>query len=129
MMRQRSSKFARVSQWLVVVLVLAVAGPAVADHYSETRRAVRRRDQVVLDSLRRLTHTEFFSVTVDPFLCACLEPTCEEDFMLGCGGEVLPENSGFLSSARRTSRETCYVCGCAWAEPIELRATPVCAGF
>src|SRR5262249_23544682 len=32
--------------------------------------------------------------------------------------------AGFLSAVRRTSRETCYVCGCA--EYATLRATPAC---
>ena len=129
MMRQGSSSFARISRGFALALVLVVTGTAAADHYTETRKSVRRRDQATLDSLRRLTHTEFYSITIDPLFCGCLEPTCEEDFMLSCGGEVLPEYAGYLSTVRRTSRETCYVCACAWLEPIELRVSPVCAGF
>ena len=43
MMRQRSRSVARVFQGMAVDLTLAVAGPAVADHYSKTRKSVRRR--------------------------------------------------------------------------------------
>jgi hypothetical protein len=85
MMRQRSSSFARVSRGLAVALALAVAGPAIADHYPDTRKSARRKDQGLLDGLRRLTYADSSSITVGPFLCGCLEPTCDGGFMLGCG--------------------------------------------
>lgn len=113
-----------------VVLVLTTAGLAAADHYPRVPRAVERKDRGTLEGLRRLTYAPSTSITVDAGLCDCLEPTCDGGhFMLGCGGEVLPFYGGLLSAARRTSRETCLVCGCAGLEPVELRATPVCAGF
>lgn len=111
-----------------LLVALTLAGPALADHYPDVRKGVRRHDDYVLDGLRRLTYAESYSITVDSGLCDCLEPTCDGGFMLSCGGEVIPSNSGTLSAVRRTSRETCLVCACAWV-PIELRATPVCLGF
>jgi hypothetical protein len=76
-----------------------------------------------------MTRASSTSITVDALFCACHEPTCGGDFMLGCGGEVLPFYAGMITAARRTSRETCLVCGCAGLEPVELRATAVCAGL
>jgi hypothetical protein len=48
--------------------------------------------------------------------------------MLSCGGELEPYYAGALNAVRRTSRETCLVCGCAW-DYATIRATPVCVGF
>lgn len=109
--------------------LFATAVPAAADHYPNVRAGVQRKDRNVLEALRRLTYADSLNMTIDPLLCDCLEPTCDGNFMLGCGGEVLPFHAGILTAARRTSRETCLVCGGAGPEPIELRATPVCAGF
>ncbi len=114
---------------MVAALALAAAGPVAADHYPDVRAGVQRKDRAVLESLRRLTHTELWSIGIDAEQCDCIEPTCEDDFMLGCGGEVLPFNAGALTASRRTSRETCLVCACAGPVPIELWAVPVCVGF
>jgi len=115
---------------LLAALVLTTAGPAAANHYPDVRGSVKRKDRSVLDGIRRLTYADSTYMTLDPDTCDCLELTCDEGhFMLGCGGEMDPYNSGWLTAARRTSRETCYVCGCAGEEPVDLRATPVCAGF
>ena len=128
-MRSYSKAFMGLARGLCAALLLAAAFPAAADHYPAVRKGVQRKDQVVLDALRRLTHTEFFTTTLHPMTCGCLEPTCEADFMLGCGGEM-SSYSGFLYASRRTSRETCLVCGCNIIDqPVELSATPVCAGF
>lgn len=113
---------------LLAALVLA-AVPAAAQHYPAVKAAGQRKDRAMLESLRRLTFAESTNVYVAPFYCECVEPTCATGVMLACGGEVLPFHTGFLTAARRTSRETCQVCGCAGAEPVELRATPVCAGL
>ena len=113
---------------LAAVLVLATAGVAAADHYPRVGRGVERRDRAVLEGLRRLADVESWTLTLAPGECNCLEPTCEEDFMIGCGGEVDPNGLGILTAARRTSRETCLVCGCAF-DTVDLRATPVCIGF
>jgi hypothetical protein len=114
---------------LAALLVGATAGVAAADHYPNVPRAVERKDKNVLESLRRLTYAESWHVDLAAGGCDCLEPTCEGDgqFMVSCGGELDPP-LGFLSAVRRTSRETCLVCGCA-VDAAVLRATPVCLGF
>jgi hypothetical protein len=115
---------------VAAALVLATAGLAAADHYPRVPRSVERRDHRVLDSLSRLIWADSQSIMVDLGGCDCLEPTCDDGtFMVGCGGEVVQLYGGFLNTVRRTSRGTCLVCGCAVVEPIELRATPVCAGL
>ena len=47
--------------------------------------------------------------------------------IVACGGEIDP--IGILTASRRTSRETCLVCGCSGEIPADLIATPVCSGF
>jgi hypothetical protein len=129
--RARAATFKGVRRSLLVTaLVLATAGLAAADHYPRVPRGVERKDRAVLEGVRRLTYAPSSSIMVGAGSCDCLEPTCDDGhFMLSCGGEVLPFYGGLLNAVRRTSRETCLVCGCAPVEPIELRATPVCAGF
>ena len=128
-MRPNPKMFLRISRGLCAALLLAAVVPAAADHYPDVRRGVMRKDQVVLDALRRLVHTETYTIEIQPFSCDCLEPTCDADFMLGCGGEM-SSYTGFMYASRRTSRETCLVCGCAVTDvPAEVTATLVCAGF
>jgi len=126
--RRRSGGRVRIA--LVAALLVVTAGLAAADHYPEVRKSVRRKDQAVLDGLRRLTYGESTYIDLVAGGCDCLELTCDEGhFMLACGGEVDPYDSGILTASRRTSRETCLVCGCAAYDGVVLRATPVCAGF
>lgn len=123
--------FIRSSRPLVAAaLVLATAGIAAANHYPRVPRAVEKRDARVADALSRLIWADSTGMTVDLGQCDCVEPTCDDGtVMVGCGGEVVELYGGFLNTVRRTSRGTCLVCGCAVVTPIELRATPVCAGL
>jgi hypothetical protein len=108
----------------LAAIVLATAGLARgdADHNLFPAR-VKRKDHAVRDAINRMAYAVPYEMTLVS-TCDCLEPTCEGGFMLSCGGEIDPPYAGFLSASRRTSRETCYVCGCA--EYATLRATPVC---
>ncbi len=126
------------TRWTVVfrplaaaALVLATAGVSAADHYGRVPRGVARKDRSVLEALHRLTYAPKYGITVEAGFCDCLEPTCDgpDDFMITCGAEIVPHYQGYLSAVRRSSRQTCVVCGCAQLEPIELTVTPVCAGF
>ena len=129
-MRTRSRMFMNVARGLIAAIALGTAGAASANHYPDLPKSLRRKDRAVLDGLSRLTYGESTYITLAANTCDCLELTCDEGhFMIGCGGEMDPSNVGMLSSARRTSRETCLVCGCVWDQPADLRATPVCAGF
>jgi hypothetical protein len=120
----------RIARGMIAALAIAAASPAAADHYpAETKKGVQRKDKALLDGLSRLTYAESTGMVLDALWCDCLEETCEDGFLLGCGGEVVPAHMGFLSAVRRTSRGTCLVCGCSGPEPVELLATPVCAGF
>ena len=121
----------RSSRLLVAAaLVLATAGIAPANHYPRVPRAVEKRDARVADALSRHIWADSTGMTVDLGQCDCVEPTCDDGtVMVGCGGEVVELYGGFLNTVRRTSRGTCLVCGCAVVTPIELRATPVCAGL
>ena len=113
---------------LLAAVVLATAGPAAADHYPDVPRAVWKKDKSVLEGLRRMTFGDTQSITLDAGSCDCLEPVCESGlFMIACGGEIDP--IGLMTASRRTSRETCLVCGCAGEGGAELIATPVCIGF
>ena len=104
------------------------AVPAVADHYPSVPRAVQKKDRKTLDGLRRLTYAFTEYISLAPNSCDCLELTCDEGhLMVSCGGEINP--IGILTSSRRTSRETCLVCGCAGDPPADLSASPVCVGF
>jgi hypothetical protein len=115
--------------FLAMATVAMMLATAHADHYPSVGRGVRRHDRSVMDGMARMTFAESYHATVAAGFCDCLEPACDGGFMVGCGGEVLPFNGGSLAAARRTSRATCLVCGCAGAADIELRATPVCIGF
>jgi hypothetical protein len=129
--RKECTVFHRIIRsWLTVALLAVTISPALADHYPNVRPGVRRHDRSVLEGMARMTFAESYHLTVSAGYCNCFEPVCDGGFMVACGGEVLPFNGGSLTAARRTSRETCLVCGCA-AEggDIELRATPVCIGF
>jgi len=113
----------------IAALVLATAGPVVADHYPDVGGGLRKKDRNVLEGLRRLTHGDSTYITLAANTCDCLELTCDDDhFMISCGGEI-DLYTGFLTASRRTSRETCLVCGCAFLDGANLTATPVCAGF
>jgi hypothetical protein len=104
------------------MLALASLAWADGDHTTVPNR-LAKKDHFVRDALNRMTYAFAYETTlVDS--CDCLEPTCDGGFMLSCGGEIDPPYAGFLSATRRTSRETCYVCGCA--EYATLRATPIC---
>jgi hypothetical protein len=104
--------------------MLALASMAWADgDHSEVPPRLQKKDHFVRDALDRMTYAYAYETTLVES-CDCLEPTCEGGFMLSCGGEIDPPYSGFLSATRRTSRQTCYVCGCA--EYATLRATPIC---
>ncbi len=104
--------------------MLALASSALADgDHNTVPRRLQKKDHFVRDALNRMTYAIPYETTLVE-TCDCLEPTCDGGFMISCGGEVDPPYAGFLSAARRTSRETCYVCGCA--EYATLRATPVC---
>ena len=108
----------------LAVVVLALAGLARADgDHSGIPGKLKRKDHAVRDALDRMTYAEPSELTLFAS-CDCLEPTCDGGFMLSCGGEIDPP-IGFLTAVRRTSRQTCYVCGCA-VELATLRATPVC---
>ena len=108
----------------IVAGVLATTGAVHADgDHSETPPRLQKKDHFVRDALNRMTYAIPYEITLDQ-TCDCIEPTCDGGFMLACGGEVDPPYAGFLSASRRTSRQTCYVCGCA--ESATLRATPVC---
>jgi hypothetical protein len=108
----------------VAVAVLATAGLARADgDHTTVPKRLAKKDHFVRDALNRMTYAIPYEITLFQ-TCDCLEPTCDGGFMLSCGGEVEPQNAGVLTSVRRTSRQTCYVCGCA--EFATLRATPVC---
>jgi hypothetical protein len=123
-MRSRS----RVGMALAAAVVLATAGMAWADHYPDVPAKVHRKDHAVLDGLARMTYAYSSEATLTIGECNCLEPVCDAGFMLSCGGELEPYYAGTLSAVRRTSRETCLVCGCAW-DFATIRATPVCVGF
>jgi hypothetical protein len=84
---------------------------------------LQKKDHFVRDALNRMTYAIPYETTLVE-TCDCVEPTCDGGFMISCGGEIDPPYAGFLSASRRTSRETCYVCGCA--EYATLRATPIC---
>jgi hypothetical protein len=104
--------------------MLALASLAWADgDHSTVAPRLQKKDHFVRDALNRMTYAIPYETTLVE-TCDCIEPTCDGGFMISCGGEVDPPYAGFLSAARRTSRETCYVCGCA--EYATLRATPVC---
>ena len=105
----------------IAVGVLAMASLAWADgdHDSFPAR-VKRKDHAVRDAISRMTYAEPYETTLVE-TCDCIEPTCEGGFMMSCGGEIDPPYAGFLTAVRRTSRETCYVCGCA-PEFATLRA-------
>jgi hypothetical protein len=124
----------RTSTWiagrmLAALLVLGTASLAAADHYPRVPRNVEKKDRSVLEALRRLTYTEAWSVTLGPGECNCLEETCEDGgFLISCGGEMEPTGPGLLTAVRRTSRETCLVCGCS-LDTVELKETLVCLGF
>jgi hypothetical protein len=104
------------------MLVLASLAWADGDH-SEVPPRLQKKDHFVRDALNRMTYAIPYETTLVE-TCDCLEPTCDGGFMLSCGGEIEPYDAGVLTATRRTSRETCYVCGCA--EYATLRATPVC---
>lgn len=127
MIRTRTS-IVRACGALVTAVVLAAAVPAAADHYPPVPRGVQKRDRQSLDALRRLTYAYTEYVTLAPVSCDCLELTCgENQLMVSCGGEIYP--IGILTASRRTSRETCLVCGCAGDAQADLAASPVCVGF
>src|SRR5262249_51353498 len=113
---------------LLATIVLATAGPAAADHYPAVPRSLQRKDRATLDGLSRLTYGASQYITLAPDACDCLGLTCDDGhFMIACGGEGSP--IGILTSSRRTSRETCLVCGCVGDDGGDLTATPVCVGF
>ena len=104
--------------------LLALTSPALADgDHSEVPPRLQKKDHFVRDALNRMAYAYAYETTLVES-CDCLEPTCDGGFMLSCGGEIEPGDAGFLSATRRTSRQTCYVCGCA--EYATLRATPIC---
>ena len=119
--RRRSRRAA-----LAAVVVLATAGLAVADHYPDVSAATKKKDRAIINGIARMTYADPWEISLVSE-CNCIEPTCDGGFMIACGGEIDPYYAGILTSARRTSRETCYVCGCA--DNATLRATPVCLGF
>ena len=104
------------------MLALASLASADGDH-SQVPPRLQKKDHFVRDALNRMTYAFAYETTLVES-CDCLEPTCDGGFMISCGGEIDPPYAGFLSATRRTSRETCYVCGCA--EYATLRATPIC---
>jgi hypothetical protein len=127
-MTRRSTSVKYVWGGVLVAVALMAAGPAAADHYPSVPRTVWKKDKSVLEGLRRMTYGDTQSITLAEGSCDCLEPTCENGhFMVACGGEIDP--IGLLTASRRTSRETCLVCGCAATGGAELIATPVCVGF
>ena len=117
-------KGSRTVRLAIAAGMLALASLAWADgDHSEVPPKLQKKDHFVRDALNRMAYAYAYETTLVES-CDCIEPTCEGGFMLSCGGEIDPPNSGFLSATRRTSRETCYVCGCA--EYATLRATPIC---
>jgi len=128
-MRTKSRMFMNVARGLIAALALGTAGAASANHYPDLPKSLRRKDRAVLDGLSRLTYGESTYITLAANTCDCLELTCDEGhFMISCGGEI-DLYTGMLTASRRTSRETCHVCGCAFVDGASLTATPVCAGF
>ena len=108
----------------LVAGALATTSPVWADgDHNTVPPRLQKKDHFVRDALNRMAYAEPYELTLVES-CDCLEPTCDGGFMLSCGGEIDPPYAGFLSASRRTSRQTCYVCGCA--EYATLRATPVC---
>lgn len=127
-MTRRKTRFTQVCCGLVAVVALVTAVPAAADHYPPVPRGIQKKDRNALDALRRLTYAYTEYISLAPVSCDCLELTCGEgQLMVSCGGEIDP--IGILTSSRRTSRETCLVCGCAGDLPADLSASPVCVGF
>ena len=117
-------KGSRTVRLAIAAGMLALASLAWADgDHSEVPPKLQKKDHFVRDALNRMAYAYAYETTLVES-CDCIEPTCEGGFMLSCGGEIDPPNSGFLSATRRTSRQTCYVCGCA--EYATLRATPIC---
>jgi hypothetical protein len=112
----------------IAALVLSLTSVAGAtDHYPSVPNRVHKKDHQVLDALARMTYAEPWEFELAGE-CNCFEPTCNNGgFMLSCGGEIEPPYAGLLFAVRRTSRETCLVCGCA--DLATLRATPICLGF
>ena len=99
----------------LVAGALATTSPVWDDgDHSEVPPRLQKKDHFVRDALNRMAYAVPYELTLEES-CDCLEPTCDGGFMISCGGEIDP---------RRTSRQTCYVCGCA--ENATLRATPVC---
>lgn len=118
----------RLTTFTAIALALT-ATMATATHYPNVGGATRKKDRAALTALQRLSYAFSEHRELGPGMCDCMELTCDPgSFMLACGGEIEPFNAGELTAARRTSRETCYVCGCGWVTAT-LRATPVCAGF
>jgi len=113
---------------LAAAVLMATAGLAGADHYPDVLARVHRKDHAVLDGIARMTYAYSYEATLSIGECNCIEPVCEGGFMLSCGGELEPTYAGALNAVRRSSRETCLVCGCAW-DFATIRATPVCLGF
>ena len=104
--------------------MLALASLAWADgDHSEVAPRLQKKDHFVRDALNRMAYAFAYETTLVSS-CDCLEPTCDGGFMLSCGGEIEPQDAGVLTATRRTSRQTCYVCGCAEYAP--RRATPIC---
>ncbi len=113
---------------LTAAVALTAAVPAAADHYPPVPRGAQKRDRQTLDGLRRMTYAYTEYITLAPVTCDCLELTCGDgQLMTSCGGEIYP--IGILTTSRRTSRETCLVCGCAGDVTADLAASPVCIGF
>ena len=123
----RSERNGRSAGRIAIVIaagLLALTSPAWADgDHTQVPNRLAKKDHFVRDALNRMTYAIPYEMTL-VLTCDCLEPTCDGGFMLSCGGEIEPQNAGVLTATRRTSRETCYVCGCA--EFATLRATPVC---
>jgi hypothetical protein len=124
MSRIDSTKGSTTLRLAIAAGMLALASLAWADgDHSTFPQRLQKKDHFVRDALNRMTYAFAYETTLVE-TCDCLEPTCDGGFMLSCGGEIDPPYAGFLSATRRTSRETCYVCGCA--EYATLRATPIC---
>ena len=124
MSRIESTKGSKTVRLAIAAGMLALASLAWADgDHTTVPHRLAKKDHFVRDALNRMTYAIPYETTL-VLTCDCLEPTCDGGFMLSCGGEIEPQNAGVLTATRRTSRETCYVCGCA--EYATLRATPVC---
>ena len=124
MSRIHSSKGSTTVRLAIAAGMLALASLAWADgDHTQVPNRLAKKDHFVRDALNRMTYAIPYETTL-VLTCDCLEPTCDGGFMLSCGGEIEPQHAGVLTATRRTSRETCYVCGCA--EYATLRATPVC---